>query len=74
MEGIVNVDTIKQEIEEDRLSKDKIDDDETNPYHNLILNNIDKKNVIISQMEQRSILSNVVNYVQYDRNPKNFYD
>ena len=25
-------------------------------------------------MEQWSILSNVVNYVQYDRNPKNFYD
>ena len=25
-------------------------------------------------MEQWSILSNVVNYVQYDRHPKNFYD
>ena len=25
-------------------------------------------------MEQWSILSNVVNYVQYDRNPKEFYD
>ena len=25
-------------------------------------------------MEQWLILSNVVNYVQYDRNPKNFYD
>ena len=24
-------------------------------------------------MEQWSILSNIVNYVQYDRNPKNFY-
>ena len=27
-----------------------------------------------SQMEHWSILSNVVNYVQYDRNPKNFYE
>ena len=25
-------------------------------------------------MEQWSILSKVVNYVQYDRNPENFYD
>ena len=25
-------------------------------------------------MEQWSILSNVVNNIQYDRNPKNFYD
>ena len=25
-------------------------------------------------MEQWSILSKIVNYVQYDRNPKNFYD
>ena len=73
LEGIVNVDTIKQEIEEDKLSKDKIDDDETNTYHNLIINNIEK-NVITSQMEQWSIINNVINYVQYDRNPKNFYD
>ena len=26
------------------------------------------------QLEQWSILSNVVNYVQYDRHPKNFYN
>ena len=25
-------------------------------------------------MEQWSILSNIVNYIQYDRHPKNFYD
>ena len=25
-------------------------------------------------MEQWSILSNVVNYVQYDRHPRDFYD
>ena len=73
LEGVVNVDTIKQEIEEDKLSKDSIDDDEVNPCHNIIVNNFDKKNVIISQMKQWSILSNVVNYVQYNRNPKNFY-
>ena len=72
LEGIVNVDIIKQEIEENKLSKDNIEDDEVNPYHNIIINNIDKENVITSQMEQWLILSNVVNYVQYDRNPKNY--
>ena len=25
-------------------------------------------------MEQWSILSNAVNYLQYDKNPRNFYD
>ena len=70
-EDVVNVDTTKHEIEEDKLSKDNIDD-EVNPYHNIIINNIDKENAKTSQMEQWSILSNVVNYVQYDRNPKDF--
>ena len=73
-EGVINVDTIKQEIEEDKLSKDNIDYDEINPYHNIIINNIDKENVITSIMEQWSILSNIFSYMQYDRNPKNFYD
>ena len=57
-EGIGNIDTIKQEIVEDKLSKDNIDEDE----------------IITSQMEQWSILSNVINYVQCDRNPKKVYD
>ena len=29
---------------------------------------------VLSQMEQWSILSNVVNYIQYDRHPKNFHN
>ena len=67
LEGIVNVDTIKQEIEEDKLVRDNIDDDdddddEVNPYHNILINNIDKENIITSQMEQWSIISNIVNY------------
>ena len=35
---------------------------------------VEKDNVLISQMEQQSIPSNVVPYVQYDRHPKNFCD
>ena len=30
--------------------------------------------MILSQMEQWSILSNIINYIQYDRHTKNFYN
>ena len=59
-EGIINVDTINQEIEEDKLGKNT-DEDEVNPYHEIITNKVDKEDI-----------SNVVNYVQYDRHPRNF--
>ena len=35
---------------------------------------VEKDNTVISQMEQWSILSNIVNYVQYDRHPRISYD
>ena len=75
-ESIVNVDTIKQEIEADKLdnNNNNLDEDIINPYHKIITNKVEKENTITSQMEQWSILSNVVNYVQYNRDPRNFYD
>ena len=63
-EGIIDIDTIKQEIEENKLDRNNIDDDKVIPIHKIITNNINKENIITSQMEQWSILSNVVNYVQ----------
>ena len=72
-EAIVNSKTIEREIEEHRLSKINIDDEEVNPNHNIIINNLDRENVIASQMEPWSILTNIVNYVQYNRHPKDFY-
>ena len=63
LEDVVNIDTIKQEGEEDELGKDKIEDDEINPFHKIIINNIDKENIITSEMEQWSMLSSVVNYM-----------
>ena len=74
LEGTINVDTIKQVIGEEKLGRYNIDDDEVNPYHNIFINNLDKEKVSTSQMEQWSILSNIVKYVQYDRNPKMFYE
>ena len=49
-------------------------EDEVNPYHEIITNKVEKEDIITSQMEQWSILGNIINYVQYDRHPKNFYD
>ena len=46
----------------------------TNPYHEIITIKVEKDNIIISQMQQWSIISNVVNYVQYNRHPQNYYD
>ena len=37
-----------------------------NPYRELIINKAKKVVTILSQMEQWSILSNVVNYIQYE--------
>ena len=54
---------------------DKIDDNsgDENPYRELIVNNACKIENTLSQMEQWSILCNVINYVQYSKNPKNFH-
>ena len=40
---------------------------ETNQYHELIVNNAEKIEPLMTQMEQWSILSNILNYVQHDR-------
>ena len=37
------------------------------------MNNASKIETTLSQMEQWSILRNVINYVQYDKHPKNFH-
>ena len=65
---MINVSTIQQEMEqEEQLSK--IDDmsGETNPYRELIVNNAEKKEPLMTQMEQWSVLSNVLNYIQHNR-------
>ena len=42
---------------------------EINPYKELIVNNAEKIEPILTQMEQWSTLSNILNYIQYDRHP-----
>ena len=59
---------IEQEIEQEK-QLNKIDDTsrEINPYQELIVNNAEKIEPLMTQMEQWSILSNVLNYVQHSR-------
>ena len=65
---IINTDIIEQETEQEKQLH-RIDDTsrETNPYKELIVNNAEKIEPLMTQMEQWSILSNVLNYVQPSR-------
>ena len=65
---IIKTDMIEQEIEQEK-QLNKIDDTsrEINPYQELIVNNAEKIEPLMTQMEQWSILSNVLNYVQHSR-------
>ena len=73
--NIINTNTVKQEIEQDQ-KLDKLDDisGDVNPYRELTVNNTEKIETVFSHMEQWSILSNIVNYIQYNRHPKNFHN
>ena len=42
------------------------------PYK-LIVKNASKVDSALTQIEQGSILSDIINYVQYSKNPKNFH-
>ena len=64
----INIDTIQQEMElEEQLNKIDNMCGETNPYRELIVNNAEQIEPLITQMEQWSILSNVLNYIQHDK-------
>ena len=60
--------TILQEIEQEK-QLGRIDDTsrETIPYKELIVNNVEKIEPLVTQMEQWSILSNILNYVKHSR-------
>ena len=65
---------IKEELDAD-IELERMDDNsrDENPYKELILNNASKVDSTLTQIEQWSILSNVIYYVQYRKNPKNFH-
>ena len=73
-ESVVNVDTINQEIEDEKLTRDRIHEDVISPYQKVVLNKVYRDDVKTAQMEHCVILSNVVKYVQYDKDPKKLHD
>ena len=66
--GLINIDTVQQEIEQEKqLSRMDDDSGEVNPYRELVVNNAEKVEMPITQMEQWSTLSNLLNYVQHSK-------
>ena len=72
---MTNTETLQQELEHER-QLNKVDDmsGDTNPYKEKIVNNAEKIEPLLAPMEQWSILSNMLNYIQYDKHPKNFHN
>ena len=65
---MINADNIQQEIEqEEQLNRMDDMNGVTNLYCELIVNNTERTEPLMTQMEQWSILSNVLNYIQLDR-------
>ena len=71
--NLINKNTMRQEIDQD-IELDKMDNTsgDENLYRDLIVNNACKIETTLSQMEQWSILSNIINNVQYDKHPQTF--
>ena len=65
---MINMDTIQQEKEQEK-KLNRMDDrnGEINPYRELIVNNAEKTEPGMTQMEQWSILSNSLIYVQHSK-------
>ena len=64
----MNTNMREQEIEQER-QLGKMDDanGEINPYKELIVNNAEKLEPLMTQVEQWSILSNILHYVKHSR-------
>ena len=72
---MINTDALQQEIEHKR-QLNRIDDTsgDTNPYKEVIVNNAEKTEPLLAQMEQWSILSNMLNYIQYNKHSNHFHN
>ena len=68
MGEMINADTIQQEIEQEKqLNRMDDESEEINPYRELVVNNVKTIESPMTQMEQCSILSNILNYVQHSK-------
>ena len=73
LSSLINKNKIKGELDAD-IELDRMDDNsgDKNPYKELTTNNACKIKDALPQMEQWSILSNIINCIQCSKNPKKF--
>ena len=69
MQEMTNTETIKQEMEQEKLEKPEIE----NAYQKAILNEVGKKEKVSTQVEHWSILSDHVKYVRHDDGSGTFH-
>ena len=67
MDKITNIETMKQEIEDDRVNRNRLkeeeDEIESNHYQMAILNKTSRDDTKIEQMINSSILSDLIKYI-----------
>ena len=68
MDKIINIETMKQEMEDDRFTRNRFKEGEegeieSNPYQMAILNKTSRDDTKIEQMINWSILSDLIKYV-----------
>ena len=68
-ENNLNIETMKQDIEE-KLAKTETDKEIENPYQKIVLNKVYKDEIKTMQMENWSILTDNVRYIQHDERSK----
>ena len=69
----INTETMKQEMEQEKSIKTEIDDSCENTYQKVILNKVNKKGKVSTQMGDWSILSDHVKYVKHDDGLETFH-
>ena len=65
MDEVINVETIKQEIEDNKMTRNRLNEEDTtktNPYQVVILNKVYKEDIKTEQMIHWSIFSDLTKY------------
>ena len=65
IDKIINIETMKQEIEDDKMIRNKLNEEDTieaNPYQTVILNKVYKDDIKTEQMIHLIMLSDLIKY------------
>ena len=67
MDKIINIETMKQELEDNKMTRNRLKEEgeniEANPYQMAILNRASRKDIKMEQMIHWSILSELIKYI-----------